>query len=809
MTDGRLEALIPRPRMLVEAGLPGPAPRIWRVFAASPSATLAAAMRDGLGMHRMVASAAEADLVVEDAPAAGLPDGLAGWQSAEAHALRIADGRAVITADRDLGRCHGVRTLAQIATLCGRRLPGVSILDWPALRFRGAHLTLGSGHQPRFPDLLGLVADLASLKMTSFTIEYDDGFRWERHPYIARAGSLGKDQVRELIAFARDRHVEVIPLVDSLGHQEHYLRHPQLAHLRELPGRVDELCPSNPAGLAFIKDLWSEVLEVHGPGTWANITGDEVFRLGGHCPRCASHAQGGPPADLYGDWYADLTRWMLERGRRPMLWHDMLVQFPDQLARLPRECGLIYWNYWPVDQPRWAVGHGLHGALFPGDIERLPEQVRATHEAHWRHPEDPHAFRPWSFLPWLAGQGFTTFAASGGSPMESPHPCMGFAGRVDNAKSLAHAAADCGAEGLLHTYWASFASPLAALHSWAAAADHAWHPRAEPAGAFLARWGRLRHGEASGYPSFAAACDRAFYPSARGAAPCRHPDAELAGVRRAASHLAPERHAGELEPHRAAIGFEHLRRLRAWRGQQAVRAVLGAGRDTPISLSGVGRGTRLGFIAGTDGARLDLPAGELRTHGARFAIPAAGPGDSIVFRSRRQPEGVERAEIPVGQAYDSLLLLHAVCWLGEGAVAATMRILYRDGAEDRHDIVVGSAVGDWYGGRDALPDALIGWDAQVHPYSQIPARAYLHAWHGRRPGQVIDRIVITPGGGEGHMILLALTGRMGRTGLGDPRPPASCRGIVRRFSREYEAAMRTTTVPEHLPRALRMLGVDR
>lgn len=808
MPRDTLAGLMPLPQSYATHGDARRTPRVWRVFVPAGARVPNAILREELPAYRLVATPAEADLVLLSESVADLPPGLKPWQVKESYGLSCTATQVLVRSTFDRGRNHALRTLGQLLVLGNGRLGQVEITDWPALPFRGAHLTLGSGHQPTFPRLKAFITDLARLKISSLTIEYDDGFRWEKYPFIARAGSLSKDEVRELISYAGERQVDLIPLVDSLGHQEHYLCHPQLAHLRELPGHSAELCASNPAGLSFIKDLWQEVLEVHGPGTWANITGDEVFRLGGFCPRCAPHAQGGPPAQLYGDWYADLSRWMLEQGRRPMLWHDMLVQFPEQLARLPREAGLIYWNYKAIDASRWTAGHGLHGTIFPEDLAHQSPTARARFEDYWRHPEDSSSFRPWPYLPWLVDQGFTTFAASAGSPVESPNPCMGFAGRVDNAKSLARATQACGAEGLLHTFWSTYATPLAAWHATAAAGDHAWHPRIEAADSVIERWGRLRHGGDRSYANFASACDRAFYPRhPLGFAPPKSAEQQLAGVRRRATALRPERHADELAPHRAAITFAEIKLRRAHAASTQLARCLGAGEDQAISLAPVANATRLAFSPGADGCRLDLPVGRHRSHGVLMEIPPSGPRDCLTLRSRRNPAGPERAVIPIGSNFDSIFIWSSVYYIGREATAATVRVRYVDGRVDEQVLVVGRDVGDWFDGPDALDRGLVGWNGYVSPHGQIPARVYLAWHHTSQPRTRITEVEFVAAGGDGHLILLAMTGRTQRHGR--PPEPVSmgCVGARarRRFAREYRHALAGMTVPVHLPLAERAL----
>ena len=102
----------------------------------------------------------------------------------------------------------------------------------------------------------------------------------------------------------------------------------------ELPGNPNELCPSNPETLTFIKSLWEEVLAVHQGCEIAHLGGDGVpsgIILSALRPACAGTLGG-----LYTDYYHALETWFIEQGIRPIA-GDMILMYPETLKRLPHE----------------------------------------------------------------------------------------------------------------------------------------------------------------------------------------------------------------------------------------------------------------------------------------------------------------------------------------------------------------------------------------------------------------------------------------------------------------------------------------
>ena len=332
-----------------------------------PAADVSRLMRIAakLGAVEQCDSAATADLILELDSALELPTAVRPDALDQAYLLEVGADRIRARSRSPQGLYYALLTLQQM--LRDAEIPCCRIWDWPDLPFRVLHI-ISESNLPKFEELLQLIDRLASWKYNALVFEYDDRFSFEKYPVLNHPAALSKDQIKTMLAFAADRYLEIIPSLDSLGHAQAYLKHAEFQHLAEIPGNQDELCPSNPETLRFIKELWTEVLAAHPGARYASITGDEVFRLGKFCPACEKYARAGKLSELYTNYYSDLGRWIVKHGLRPIMWDDMIAAHPEELQRLPKETIFANWNY--SGHPEGAQGQALYmrgaGDFFPG-----------------------------------------------------------------------------------------------------------------------------------------------------------------------------------------------------------------------------------------------------------------------------------------------------------------------------------------------------------------------------------------------------------------------------------------------------------
>lgn len=150
----------------------------------------------------------------------------------ESYGLEVSAPQARLVALTVVGALRGLETMLQLleGDRDGHYLPGVSIRDQPRFPWRGLLLDVGRHYEPlevlkRNLDAMAAV----KLNVLHWHLTEDQGFRVEskKFPKLHQLGSDGlfytQDQVREIIAYARDRGIRVVPEFDIPGHSTSWL----------------------------------------------------------------------------------------------------------------------------------------------------------------------------------------------------------------------------------------------------------------------------------------------------------------------------------------------------------------------------------------------------------------------------------------------------------------------------------------------------------------------------------------------------------------------------------------------------------
>lgn len=232
-----------------------------------------------------------------------------------------ADGIAIIGAS-PAGVFYGIQTLRKAlpVTKGKAKLPAVEINDYPRFSYRGAHLDV-SRHFftvdsiKRFIDILAL----HNINRFHWHLTDDQGWRFEMKKYpklstIAAERSetvIGRnsgeydgqhygpfqytqDDCREIVAYAAERHITVIPEIDLPGHMQAALAaYPEFGctggpyEVWKMWGVSENvLCAGNDATLGFIEDVLTEIVDVF-PSEYIHVGGDECPKTEWEkCPKC-------------------------------------------------------------------------------------------------------------------------------------------------------------------------------------------------------------------------------------------------------------------------------------------------------------------------------------------------------------------------------------------------------------------------------------------------------------------------------------------------------------------------------------------
>ena len=157
----------------------------------------------------------------------------------ESYTLDVQNNAVKLSAQTDFGALHGMETILQLVDSngAGYFLPAVQISDVPRFAWRGLMLDPGR-HFLTVANVLRTLDAMAAVKMNVLHLHLteDQGFRIEskRFPKLQELGSEGKyytqDEIRQIVQYAADRGIRVVPEFDMPGHTTSWLvGYPELA----------------------------------------------------------------------------------------------------------------------------------------------------------------------------------------------------------------------------------------------------------------------------------------------------------------------------------------------------------------------------------------------------------------------------------------------------------------------------------------------------------------------------------------------------------------------------------------------------
>jgi hexosaminidase len=185
--------------------------------------------RTVLTVARTLAPEEGATLIVD---AAGPGKAVASVDEDESYSLDVTEKQAVLKAPTVVGALRGLETFLQLlqSDTDGYFIPAVHIDDRPRFRWRGLLIDVARHYQPMEVLKRNLDAMAAvKLNVLHWHLTEDQGFRIEskKFPKLHELGSDGlyytQDQAREIIAYARDRGIRVVPEFDMPGHATSWL----------------------------------------------------------------------------------------------------------------------------------------------------------------------------------------------------------------------------------------------------------------------------------------------------------------------------------------------------------------------------------------------------------------------------------------------------------------------------------------------------------------------------------------------------------------------------------------------------------
>ncbi|MGB9515242.1 MAG: family 20 glycosylhydrolase [Candidatus Acidiferrum sp.] len=210
----------------------------------------------------------------------------------ESYTLEVTSSGAKLHAANPLGTLHGLQTFLQLVSITpdGFAVPAVSIQDQPRFPWRGLMIDVARHFIP-LPILKRNLDGMEAVKLNVFHWHLSDneGFRVESKKFskLQEQGSDGsyytQEEIRDFIAYARDRGIRVVPEFDMPGHSTAwFVGYPELAsgtgpyQLERKWGVFDPaMDPTNEKTYKFLNEFIAEMAKLF-PDQYFHIGGDEV-----------------------------------------------------------------------------------------------------------------------------------------------------------------------------------------------------------------------------------------------------------------------------------------------------------------------------------------------------------------------------------------------------------------------------------------------------------------------------------------------------------------------------------------------------
>lgn len=153
--------------------------------------------------------------------------------------------------------------------------------DPPAIPVRGVHLDL-KGTPPTFQRVLRLREVFAACRYNAVLVEWEDTFPWTADLRFRCETCYTPQQIVAFRDAAAELDLEVIPLVQCLGHMENPLAVAGYEHLREVPHRADVLNPLADGARELVRRMVDDVLAAFPKLRHFHLGGDEAWSFGTH-----------------------------------------------------------------------------------------------------------------------------------------------------------------------------------------------------------------------------------------------------------------------------------------------------------------------------------------------------------------------------------------------------------------------------------------------------------------------------------------------------------------------------------------------
>ncbi|MFX0029896.1 MAG: family 20 glycosylhydrolase [Candidatus Hermodarchaeota archaeon] len=256
------------------------------------------------------------------------------------------DTKLIVEASSAQGIFYGIQTLIQILNSSQEKLSlnNIQLLDFPALEIRGISDDISRGQAATIENLKKFIKTLSHFKINQYYLVYmQDMFKFESYPDIGEnRGAYSKEEIKDLIKFAKNYFIEVIPIFQTIGHWDNILNKAEFWKYGEFPGS-NSLNIANEEIYTILDAMIRELSEVF-TSDYIHIGADESFDVGKVDSKQYIDEIG--LGNAYLNHYTRVYDIAKKHGyKKVIIYHDILYKYEEVLENLPKDMIIMYWRY--------------------------------------------------------------------------------------------------------------------------------------------------------------------------------------------------------------------------------------------------------------------------------------------------------------------------------------------------------------------------------------------------------------------------------------------------------------------------------
>ena len=271
-------------------------------------------------------------------------------QPREAYVLEIKVWGATVRASGPSGAYYALTTLHQLLALNEGRICLLMVEDRPSMKLRGISDDISRGQISTMENFKATIRAMAYVKCNVYMPYLEDTFAFRHFPESGKySDPVSQQEFRELIAYAKDYYITLIPIFNTMGHWD------KNAKLQAFSDRVmhhpDSGLPlasidvRKESAETMIENMLDEILDVFREAGAVNVGGDEVMDY----TELFSKEQA---AEYFNRHFNRVYDYLSARGVETYMYSDMYtplygdyalgIEFIDQM---PENMNFVYWDY--------------------------------------------------------------------------------------------------------------------------------------------------------------------------------------------------------------------------------------------------------------------------------------------------------------------------------------------------------------------------------------------------------------------------------------------------------------------------------